>query len=74
MGVFRSDWELVLQTVPRYAEVVDVAVPVNPRGRTRLVVGEDDQFLYWVVYGSVGNWTGILMTYSAYKAAFVVPI
>jgi hypothetical protein len=74
MGAFHSDWELVLQTVPRYAEVVDVAVPVNPRQRTRLVVEEDERFLYWVVYGSVGNWTGILMTYSAHKATFVVPI
>ena len=74
LGAFHSDWELVLQTVPRYAEVVDVAVTVNPRQRTRLVVEEDGQFIYWVVHGTVGNWSGILMTYSTYKESFVVPI
>jgi hypothetical protein len=74
MEAFYSVGSLVLQTAPRYAEVVDVALPVNPRQANWLVVEEDDRFLYWVVHGSVGNWTGILVTYSAYKDSFVVPI
>ena len=74
MGAFQSLGQLVLQTVPCYAEVVDVALPVNPRQTTRLVVEEDERFLYWVVHGLVGNWAGVLITYSAYKESFVVPI
>jgi hypothetical protein len=74
MGAFHSVESLVLHTAPRYAEVVDVALPVNPRQANWLVVEEDERFLYWVVHGSIGNWTGILVTYSAYKNSFVVPI
>lgn len=74
MGAFFSVGSLVLQTAPRYAEVVDVALSVNPRQANWLVVEEDERFLYWVVHGSVGNWTGILVTYSAYKDSYVVPI
>ncbi len=74
MGAFQSDWSLVLQTVPRYAEVVDVALSVNPRQPTWLVVEEDERFLYWVVHGTVGNWSGILIMYSTHKENFVVPV
>ena len=74
MGAFRSEGDLVPQTAARYAEVIDVALPVNPRQTTWLVVEEDERYLYWVVYGSVGNWSGILLTYSTYKEAYVVPI
>jgi hypothetical protein len=65
---------IVLQAVGRYAEVVEVALPVDPQQTVRLVVEEDDRYLYWVVYGSLGYWTGILVVYSTYKEAYVVPI
>ena len=74
MGSFQSAGQLVPQTVGLYAEVVDVAVPVDAQQATRLVVEEDDRYLYWVVYGSVGYWTGILVVYSTYKEAYVIPI
>jgi hypothetical protein len=74
MGAFRSEGDLVLRTVARYAEVVDVALPVDPRQASWLVVEEDERYLYWVVHGIVGNWSGILVTYLTYKEAYVVPI
>ena len=74
MGAFRSEGDLVPQTAARYAEVIDVALPVNPRQTTWLAVEEDERYLYWVVHGSIGNWSGILLTYSTYKEAYVVPI
>jgi hypothetical protein len=74
MGAFLSAGQLVLQAVGRYAEVVEVALPVDPQQTVRLVVEEDDRYLYWVVYGSLGYWTGILVVYSTYKEAYVVPI
>jgi hypothetical protein len=73
MGTFRSEGNLVLQTVACYTEVVDVALPVNPRQTAWLVVKEDDRYLFWVVHGSVGNWSGILVMYSTYKEAYVMP-
>ena len=50
LGAYRSEGDRVLRTVGRFAEVIDVAVPVFPESAAELVVEEEGGVRYWIVY------------------------
>ena len=74
MGMFVVDDELVLRTVPLFAEVTDVAVPVDPRQPFYLVVEEDENYLWWVVYWTQGFSVEVLVLFVSQREEFVVPL
>jgi hypothetical protein len=74
MGTFVVDDELVLRTVPLFAEVVDVAVPVDPRQPFYLVVEEDENYMWWVVYWTQGFSVEVLVLFVSQREEFVVPL
>jgi hypothetical protein len=74
MGTFVVDDERVLSTVPRFAEVVDVAVPVDGRHPFYLVVEEDEEYMWWVVYWTRSLSVGIHVVFVVRKEEYVVLI
>jgi hypothetical protein len=74
MGTFVVDDERVLSTVPRFAEVVDVAVPVDGRHPFYLVVEEDDEYKWRVVYWTRGFSVGIQVVFVVWREEYVVLI
>ena len=74
MGAFVSARHLMNQTFPLFAEVVDVAIPVNPSHTMKLVVEDGPYFRWWVVHNTSDAWRGPLVGFVAPKRAFVVPI
>ena len=74
MGTFVVDDERVLTTLPRFAEVVDVAVPVDPLQPFYVVVEEDSEYRWWVVYWTQAFSVEILVVFVVRMEEFVVPI
>jgi len=74
MGTFVVDDELVLWTVPLFADVTDVAVPVDPQQPFYLVVEEDENYLWWVVYWTQGFSVEVLVLFVSQREEFVVPL
>jgi hypothetical protein len=74
MGEFVSAVCMAVWTAPLFAEVVDVAIPVDPLQTVQLVVEEGYGFLWWVVYGTSWVLLGPILAFAAPRWAFVVPI
>jgi hypothetical protein len=74
MGTFVVDDERVLRTVPLFTEVVDVAVPVDPRQPFYFVVEENEEYMWWVVYWTQGFSVEVLVLFVSRREEFVVPL
>ena len=73
LGRFFSNGRLTPGSISLFAEIVDVAHPVDPRHRMKLVVEDGPLTRWWVIHGTAG-YVGPLVAFSAPKRAFVVPI
>ncbi len=74
MGAFASAGRLIAHAAPLFAEVLDVAIPVDPVQAVQLVVEEGPDFRWWVVHGTALGWRRPIVAFAAPKLAFVVPI
>jgi hypothetical protein len=74
LGTFLSVGNLVAHAPSLFAEVRDVAIPVDPLYSMLLVVEDSSDVRWWVVHGTFAGWRGPLVVFAAPRQAFVVPI